>query len=263
MHDILSHFRGVRHYKGNKWFALCPNHNDENPSVEVEILHDKVLIHCFAGCRTETILSRLGLLMRDLFSNQFGYGKRSMMVIENRHPYHALDGTLLYESLRYRNTETGDKTFSQRRPDGRGGWIWGLGDVRRVLYGLPELERLTEGWPNRIVGVVEGEKKAEMLRHIGIAATATVCGAECPWEDSYSEYLSDKHVCMIPDNDAGGRRYAMSALGSLMYHDCPSVRLLNLDVGDGQGPDDWLDADTARRFRLYQLILDAPAWRRR
>ena len=43
-------------------------------------------------------------------------------------------GELLYEVLKYENP----KTFRQRRPDGKGGWIWKL-DEQRVLYRWPEL----------------------------------------------------------------------------------------------------------------------------
>ena len=43
-------------------------------------------------------------------------------------------GQLLFQVVR----KTG-KRFRQRVPDGRGGWEWKLGDVRRVLYKLPEL----------------------------------------------------------------------------------------------------------------------------
>lgn len=43
-------------------------------------------------------------------------------------------GALLYQVCRLE-----PKSFRQRRPDGADGWIWKLGDVRRVLYRLPGL----------------------------------------------------------------------------------------------------------------------------
>jgi len=45
-------------------------------------------------------------------------------------------GKLLYQAVRYE-----PKDFRQRRPDGKGGWIWNLEGVRRVLYRLEELLR--------------------------------------------------------------------------------------------------------------------------
>ena len=50
------------------------------------------------------------------------------------YPYTDEHGVLLYEVLRFE-----PKDFRQRRPDGNGGWISSLGDVRRVPYHLPEL----------------------------------------------------------------------------------------------------------------------------
>ncbi len=45
------------------------------------------------------------------------------------------DGELLYQAVRYE-----PKDFRQRRPDGKGGWIWTLDDVRIVPYRLPTAE---------------------------------------------------------------------------------------------------------------------------
>mgnify|MGYP001374685442 CR=1 FL=1 len=42
-------------------------------------------------------------------------------------------GNLLYQTVRYV-----PKDFRQRRPDGKGGWIWNLEGVQLVLYRLPE-----------------------------------------------------------------------------------------------------------------------------
>ena len=43
-------------------------------------------------------------------------------------------GKLLFQVVRFT-----PKEFRQRRPDGNGGWIWKLGNTRRVLYRLPEV----------------------------------------------------------------------------------------------------------------------------
>src|SRR5713101_9492372 len=43
-------------------------------------------------------------------------------------------GNLLFQKVR-----APQKKFWQRRPDGRGGWINGPGDTRKVLYRLPEV----------------------------------------------------------------------------------------------------------------------------
>src|SRR5439155_3256248 len=60
-------------------------------------------------------------------------------------------GELLFEVVRFPG-----KQFRQRRPDGNGGWLWKLGETRRVLYQLPQvLEARSSG---ATIYIVEGEK---------------------------------------------------------------------------------------------------------
>jgi len=50
------------------WSARCPAHDDAQASLSVGVATDgRVLLKCFAGCRTEAIVSRLGLSLEDLF----------------------------------------------------------------------------------------------------------------------------------------------------------------------------------------------------
>ncbi len=61
-------------------------------------------------------------------------------------------GVLLYQNVRFE-----PKDFRQRRSDGKGGWVWNLNGVRRVLYRLPELLAPTIS-RNEWVFFCEGEK---------------------------------------------------------------------------------------------------------
>lgn len=55
---------------GDQWQAQCPGHEDSLPSLSIRRLPDgKVLLNCFAGCRTEDILARLCLEWRDLWDD--------------------------------------------------------------------------------------------------------------------------------------------------------------------------------------------------
>jgi hypothetical protein len=71
-------------------------------------------------------------------------------------------GTAIYQVCRL-----DPKDFRQRRPDGNGGWIWKLGDVRRVLYKLPELLQ----FPHATVFICEGEKDADRVASLKHCAT--------------------------------------------------------------------------------------------
>ncbi len=74
---------------------------------------------------------------------QFSSRKRNL---ENTYCYQDEKGNLLYQVLRF----TG-KNFNVRRPDNNGGWIYNMGDTRKVLYRLPEILGAEE------VVVTEGE----------------------------------------------------------------------------------------------------------
>ena len=65
---ILARLRGVTRTRDNEWKALCPAHDDHNPSLSVRFAEDgKILIKCHAGCPTEKVMAALGLTMADLF----------------------------------------------------------------------------------------------------------------------------------------------------------------------------------------------------
>lgn len=52
------------------YMANCPAHNDRTPSLSIRMGRDgRVLIKCWAGCSTESVIDALGLSWRDLFSN--------------------------------------------------------------------------------------------------------------------------------------------------------------------------------------------------
>jgi 5S rRNA maturation endonuclease (ribonuclease M5) len=115
-------------------------------------------------------------------------------------------GELLFQVCR-----TNPKRFFQRRPDGQGGWINKLEDVRRVLYRLPEL---LEADPSATVFVCEGEKDADALRKLGLVATTNAGGAG-KWRDDYNEHLRGRNVVILPDNDEPGRKHAEEVSKSL------------------------------------------------
>jgi hypothetical protein len=143
-------------------------------------------------------------------------------------------GTLLYQVVRY-----DPKDFRQRRPDGKGGWTWSLGDVRRVLYRLPQLvESAADGRP---VFIVEGEKDADNLAGLGLVATTCAMGAG-KWRPEYGEALAGRSVVILPDNDEPGRAHAEAVLRALEPV-AASVKVLRLAGLPPKGDvSDWLAA---------------------
>jgi len=66
--DNLIHcLDGMRETGHNRWIARCPAHEDRSPSLAVREVDDRVLVHCFAGCSADEIVSAAGLEISDLF----------------------------------------------------------------------------------------------------------------------------------------------------------------------------------------------------
>tara|TARA_R110002020_G_scaffold53905_8_gene150471 strand:+ start:6518 stop:8458 length:1941 start_codon:yes stop_codon:yes gene_type:complete len=144
--------------------------------------------------------------------------------------YVSADGELLFEVLRYEHP-TEPKTFTQRRPDGAGGWLAGRGEP--ILYRIPDLLENVED----PVFVVEGEKDADRLVSLGFLAVTVPNGS---WPDDLS-HLSGRRVFVLSDNDAAGEKKAALAIEKLSGIATVSrVELPGLpDKGDVS---DWLDA---------------------
>jgi len=151
--------------------------------------------------------------------------------------YRDEQGVLLFEVVREE-----PKAFKQRRPDGRGGWIWNLDGVRRVLYRLPELLAAPT---DAVVYVVEGEKDADALAARGHVATTNPGGAG-KWRPEYNEPLRGRRVVILPDNDDQGRTHTQQVAQS-QYGVAAEVRILELPgLPPKADVSDWLDAGGTR-----------------
>ncbi|MBK7393823.1 MAG: hypothetical protein IPI64_11085 [Chloracidobacterium sp.] len=49
------------------YMARCPAHDDKSPSLSVKSADGKILVHCFAGCTANEIVTSLGLNLFDLY----------------------------------------------------------------------------------------------------------------------------------------------------------------------------------------------------
>ena len=67
------------------------------------------------------------------------------------------------------------KGFRQRRPDGKGGWLWSIGETSRVLYRLSEVAEAVAS--QRTIFIAEGEKAVDALVKLGVPATCSPGGA--------------------------------------------------------------------------------------
>jgi hypothetical protein len=215
--------------------ARCPAHEDRNPSLSIREVEGKVLLHCHAGCSQQDVID--ALKARGLWeSNQEAASPRR---IHTTYDYTDENGELLYQTVRYE-----PKSFAQRRPDGRGGWIWKKGP-RQVLYHLPEVLDAP------IVFVVEGEKDVETLREHGFVATTNAGGATARWLPQYTEALRGREVILIPDNDAPGRKRVLNIARALLGN-VQRLVVLELD-GGSKDVTDWFGVGHSELELIAQL----------
>lgn len=74
--ELIVLLEGAKSTGDDRWIARCPAHKDRLPSMTVRGLPDgRVLMHCFAGCDTEAILTALGLKFGDLFPEPLSHHK--------------------------------------------------------------------------------------------------------------------------------------------------------------------------------------------
>jgi DNA primase len=158
--------------------------------------------------------------------------------------YRDESGELLYQVVRFE-----PKDFQQRRPNGKGGWIWNLEGVRCVLYRLPELIRATmQDW----VFIVEGEKDSDRLWEMAFPATTCPMGAG-KWDSQYNQYFKGRLVVIIPDNDRVGKEHA-EQVASALFGVAGQVRIVELPGLPEKGDvSDWLDSGHDSQ-ELIQLI---------
>lgn len=173
--------------------------------------------------------------------------RRSRGRIVASYDYLDPDGKLVFQVTRWE-----PKTFSQRRPDGNGGWIPSVKGIELVPYHLPEITQ------SKAVFVVEGEKDADALAALGLAATCNAAGAG-KWRAGYNRWFADKRVCILPDNDDPGRKHAQDVARQLLGV-AEVVKVIELPGLPPKGDvSDWLAAG-GTRDALLEIIKAAPAW---
>jgi len=227
----------------NGYTALCPAHKDEKPTLSIDEKADKIVLNCFAHCSVNEICACLEIKVSDLFfepyqtkqsSGKSDYNPLAAKKVVAVYPYTDETGELLYENVRYEG-----KGFSQRRYDADGREVWSLNGTRRVPYRLPELiEAVKDGAD---VWLCEGEKDADNLRTLGLAATSFK-----NWKSEFNAYLKTARVCLIQDHDQAGLKQASDAC-KLLSGNTASLKMLDfyqdepLPEKHGKDFSDWFE----------------------
>ncbi|MDA9521473.1 hypothetical protein XI06_14210 [Bradyrhizobium sp. CCBAU 11434] len=154
--------------------------------------------------------------------------------------YFDAEGNIVAQVMRYDLDSIDEhgkrkKTFRPhcfREVDGKPKWITGAPDVR-PLYRLPQISK------THIVVLVEGEKCADALAGVDIAATSAMGGAEAPIDKTDWSPLAGKTVIIWPDNDDPSKAYARKVSPHLVALGC---RVLGVDPPTDSAPK-WDAAD--------------------
>lgn len=157
-------------------------------------------------------------------------------------------GVLEYQVVRT-DFQDGSKTFRQQRPDGQGGWIRNLKGINRIPYNLPAVLHHKD----KPVFIVEGEKAADKLNEIGVLAT-TNNGGSGQWTEEHSQWLKDRRVVVMPDNDEVGVKHGAKVINTLIG---VASQIKLLDLSDQLPPKgdivDWLDTGKTKH-QLFALV---------
>ena len=235
---FCSKLEQVKH-NNNSIVALCPSHNDENPSLTASCNSEKILVKCQAGCTFKEIVSVLEMKQSQFFTPK---EKTPPKKIVATYRYDDKDGGHVMDVVRFK-----PKGFRPRRPDGK----WTLDGVTRVPYLLPQmLAAIKEG---KDIILLEGEKDCDNAEKFGLVAT-TFAGGTGKWLEEYSKWFQEAKVICLPDNDDAGRK-GMRLIASEIVKVAESVSWLELPDIPAKGDlSDWLKIDGNNIEKFSSLV---------
>lgn len=149
--------------------------------------------------------------------------------LAKQYDYYDSDGVLRYQVQRFE-----PKTFRQRRPDDKGGWLYNLQNVEALPYNLVGMIQN----PDAPVFIVEGEKCAERLNQLGLVASTNHGGSK-NWKPELNQYFKDRNVIVLPDNDTAGKAHADVVISQL-YGTANAIKRVELPGDDKDDVVDWL-----------------------
>lgn len=246
------HFNGHREIR-----TKCPIHGGERDSFSINTQTGFAFCHSGCGGQGWDLIG----FEKQISGNDFVKAKAEVFRIigrpeeswENRDIESTYDYRDEHGDLRYQVVRKFGKKFAQRRPDGKGGWMWGLGSVSPLPYNLAKILK-TE----TVVAVVEGEKDAESLTRLGMPASCNSGGAG-NFKPELARWFTGKHVAIFPDNDEPGRKHAV-AVAKLLQPVAESVRIVEIPGLPLKGDVSDFIASGGTLDQLNALYVKAAEW---
>ena len=97
--ELISRLKQAKESVPGKATALCPAHNDKNPSLSVKLTDQKIFLKCHAGCSFKAIVRALNMNPNQFTVKKHKLKKRKVEVC--RYDYRSEEGELLYQVVRY------------------------------------------------------------------------------------------------------------------------------------------------------------------
>ncbi len=269
LNDIVSRFQSPKKNGNNSFMVRCPCHNDSTQSLSISEENGKILLNCFAGCRTEDILHSVGLEMKDLFADKPSFTTPKPPSVEYIY-------TDRLKKIRYYTPNNGQwkKSFYWQYKDENGNWQSGKGNCKVPLYKQNSLLNVP---PDETVFIVEGEKDCDTMtdklhfRAVSAPNGATKGNTKNKWNSDYNSLFHNLNVAIIPDNDEVGRAYAETIANELLPC-AKSVKIVNLcdewenlkhkgditDIYETEQPTNEQSVAEVVAYKLSLLIAETP-----
>jgi hypothetical protein len=221
--DVLLDCLKNKRKQGDYWMASCPAHADDDPSLSIKLSESgNILLHCFAGCDTDSIVQSLDLDIGVLFPNT--EEKKTGSVVSHKVTLNSLARHVGLEQsfltdlgLSRMNGGVGVPYYDQKNNllyykqrvalSGKSKYRYPPGS-KATPYGL---WRLSDAAKKRALCIVEGESDCWTLWNHNIPALGV------PGASSFKVITSDHlenvdQIFVVQEDDEAGERFQL-ALG--------------------------------------------------
>ncbi|MGH4140741.1 VapE domain-containing protein [Clostridium sp.] len=249
---------------GKEYFGLCPFHSEKTPSFSVSI--EKQIYNCFGCDESGDVIDFIMKIENKTFEEVVGVHSKTKEFILNylmnkekyttkndkRYEYNAhyiyttSINNVMSLKIKYKNSESGDKTFKQLIFDFRCSKPVVTfeskfnEEIFISIYADIKVKRSIEN--NRYIFIVEGEKDADTLNSMGYTAT-TFPKANNVNKINLNQ-LENANIILLGDTGKVGEKKKLYSKNILLKANIKSLRVPVLkglnQLGDNKDISDWI-----------------------